>query len=252
MTKQTKTVLKTYFETGDTPTQQEFYNFIESYPNLTDNSQLDGIDSAVVPVYPPTQGTAYGISAKYNFVPSVGTATAAVVLPSGSPGNGCFFTNNGSSTVTVYPAVDDKFELLAVDTGYLVYPGETFFFYCRSSGVWQWFTPDPQNGLAFEYSACLTQTSTNAPTDTVSRDTLPVSPVWSRFSTGIYRFTSAGFWTAGKTFLYGPGGDSVGNTWGLLASGSEDYIIVRSFNTGGSNADSLLSNTPFTFLLSRI
>lgn len=35
MTAQTKTVIKTYFETGDKPTQSQFIDFIDSYQNVS-------------------------------------------------------------------------------------------------------------------------------------------------------------------------------------------------------------------------
>ena len=38
----TTTTLKTYFQTGDKPTQQNFYDLLESYLNLTDGGTIQG------------------------------------------------------------------------------------------------------------------------------------------------------------------------------------------------------------------
>ena len=50
----TRTTLKSYFETGDKPTQSEFAELIDGVPNLTDSSvsdaefaQLDGVTSPI-------------------------------------------------------------------------------------------------------------------------------------------------------------------------------------------------------------
>lgn len=247
-----KATLITYFETGDTPTGAQFTNLIDSYPNIVDNNQLDGVDDAVVPVYPPTQGTATGISALYNIVPSVAMATAAVVLPTAAPGKRCYISNTSTESITVFPASGNKFKLLTTDTGYLVYPGETFMFYGTSTTEWTWRSDAPMNGTVFEYAGVVTQSSTSAPTDVQSVNTYPAALSWSYQSTGIYRLNGTGLFTDTKTYVNGPNINSLGSQFGFSPSSSEDYVIFISESDSNSKTNGLYNGVPITVWTYRI
>jgi len=48
MSQVSRTVLKTYFNTGDTPNEAQFENFIESVPNITDDEAIMHVAKAEV------------------------------------------------------------------------------------------------------------------------------------------------------------------------------------------------------------
>jgi len=47
MTAQSRTTLKGYFNTGDTPTEAEFAHTIDSFHNLTDDGTAKKIDETI-------------------------------------------------------------------------------------------------------------------------------------------------------------------------------------------------------------
>ncbi|MFG0257419.1 MAG: hypothetical protein ACF8GE_05910 [Phycisphaerales bacterium JB043] len=49
---ESRDVLKTYFETGDVPTEQQFSNFIDSMVNLTGGLHVEGIGVITPPIAP--------------------------------------------------------------------------------------------------------------------------------------------------------------------------------------------------------
>ena len=83
MAQQTRTQLKTYFETGDTPTEAEFINLIDSLLNLTDDDLDDIAEGATNKHFSDTEKTKLsGIDdgAEVNVVDSVNTKTGVVVI----------------------------------------------------------------------------------------------------------------------------------------------------------------------------
>lgn len=243
MTAQTKPILKTYFETNDIPTQGQYADFIDSYPNVVDENQAVGIDSAVVPVYPPTQGTAYGISARYNFISSVGTNTAAIILPPATVGKMITVGSAVSNSVTVYPASGEKFDVIATNTGYLMYQRESITFMCLIAGEWTWISNAPENGHYFVYEALVSQSSTNAPTATVVRSNYPGTMTYGYSVTGQYTLTNTGNFPLATT-LISP--DSLMVSFGRVAvfSAADGNVInIRTANSADTSSNSILSNT---------
>jgi hypothetical protein len=71
MSKLSKAILKTFFETGDFPTQGQFAAFIDSSLNLLDDRKLLGLK-----VYSPTTGYEIGDTAIYNSAVYIAIAPA--------------------------------------------------------------------------------------------------------------------------------------------------------------------------------
>lgn len=107
MAQQTRTTLKTYFNTGDTPTEAQFIDLIDSSPNPTDDGTT-GSGSYVRATSPtlvtPTLGAATATSV--NKVAITAPATGATITPtdgttttlSGGTHSG---TNTGDQTITL-------------------------------------------------------------------------------------------------------------------------------------------------------
>lgn len=120
-----------------------------------------------------------------------------------------------------------------------------------ASGVPSWAAASGGGSSSLEYRALLTQAGTDAPTATVTKNTLGGTVVWTRVDTGIYKGTLSGAFTLNKTSVF------VGNTYGgtenmfitaaKRESANEVLVYVQDLNAGFSvqaNADAGLSATP--------
>lgn len=102
MAQKTKAELKAYFETGDVPTQSQFSDFIESYPNLTDLSvsetefgYLDGVTSNLQTQIDGKQDELTGLTAsvtELNYTDGV-TSNIQTQLDAKADLSGATFTN---------------------------------------------------------------------------------------------------------------------------------------------------------------
>lgn len=95
-----------------------------------------------------------------------------------------------------------------------------------------------------EYVALLTQTSTNAPTVTVLRNTLSGTVSWAYTSTGNYTGTLTGEFTGGKTVSFCNLSSDQDATHEMTAYRFGDNSIRVITYSSGAAANGLLTNTP--------
>lgn len=89
------------------------------------------------------------------------------------------------------------------------------------------------------YVAILNQASTNAPTDTVLKNTLGGDISWSYTATGTYRATLSGAFTVDKVVIFFTGDTNDNADYLAAANISANYIDIFTRN-GGVLADALL------------
>lgn len=88
------------------------------------------------------------------------------------------------------------------------------------------------------YTALLTQTGTDAPVAIILKNTLNVTPIWSRQNSGNYYFTLAGTFPSIKTGVLGS------KKYINMEISSSDAIVVNTFDTDDiTPMDDILSNT---------
>ena len=92
------------------------------------------------------------------------------------------------------------------------------------------------------YTATLTQSGTGAPVETVLGENEIGAIVWTRNGTGAYIGTLSSAFTAAKTWVIANSVDSTTQSVSIEAV-STSVIDVRSFNSGGSLSDDVLSVT---------
>jgi hypothetical protein len=84
-----KTILKTYFETNDTPRQQDFYEWMDSYWHMEDKIPAESLSINLNNTYAPISNSKYGLN------------PASVTDLAGMKRGDCYIqTTNGSSTGT--------------------------------------------------------------------------------------------------------------------------------------------------------
>jgi hypothetical protein len=128
--------IKTWFETGDVPTQQQFADFITSYRNLVDNNLLDGKDITGVGVYPSSQGTAYAITKWFNYLDTSGSGVSGAILPATAIGKEAFVINVGGFSLDIYPPSGSSINSLAANAPFKVGVGEWALFVALSGNTW--------------------------------------------------------------------------------------------------------------------
>lgn len=95
--------IKLWFETGDIPTQQQFADFITSFPNLVDNNQLDNIETGITAHAGGGQGSAYQLTKRFSSIDTVATALDSAKLPAGGTSKVAVVRNSAANAVNIYP-----------------------------------------------------------------------------------------------------------------------------------------------------
>lgn len=97
------------------------------------------------------------------------------------------------------------------------------------------------------YTALITQTGGNAPSETILRNTFSEVPVFSYISPGVYQIASDVF-TSGKTLVllgFGKAGSYGSISYDFVVHGDDptlSNIRIYSINTAGAPEDGLLTN----------
>lgn len=138
MASQSSTVLKTYFETGDVPTQTQFAEFIESYSNLVDNNALDLTETGITAHAGGGQASAYALTKLVSVVSTVATTNDSVKFPGALVGRKAFLFNKGANTLAAYPLSGGNFVNIAVDQALLVPVGYCLFVECVSENEYNY------------------------------------------------------------------------------------------------------------------
>lgn len=91
------------------------------------------------------------------------------------------------------------------------------------------------------YTALVSQSGTSAPTVNELNNEIGAI-VWTRISTGVYRGTLSGAFISSNTWTTAAFQENLGT--GYLKRAASSYVEIRTVNTGGSPADSIMNNTP--------
>ncbi len=140
------TTLKTYFETGDIPTESQFSDFISSFPNIVDGNLLIGSDIAITAHAGGGQGSAYQITKLVSQITTCATAGDSLKLPAALTGTNGWILNATVLSCNVFPDLGSNFangatnEPIALSGAYMlyyncVYPGQWLFYIVSGSGI---------------------------------------------------------------------------------------------------------------------
>lgn len=129
--------IKLWFETGDIPTQQQFADFITSYPNLVDNNQLDNIETGITAHAGGGQGSAYQITKRFSSVGTVATALDSVKLPTGATSKAVIIRNSAANAVNIFPQSGAFISKLGLNTALTLPQYCIAFFTCTDGTNWE-------------------------------------------------------------------------------------------------------------------
>ena len=144
MSQETRTQLKTYFETGDIPTEAQFINLIDSLLNITDDGELVNGESGIDAHVGGGQGSAYQLTKRVNMVDAVASDHDSVKLPEPDPGMILIVYMISSNILDVYPASGDYINKLAVNIPVEMVDTEIAIFSCHTASHWNMILYNPQ------------------------------------------------------------------------------------------------------------
>lgn len=239
------TTLKTYFETGDIPTESQCSDFVSSSPNIVDDNILINKNAAVIAVYPASQGTGTVITKKVTNISTAGAGTSGVTLVSMLIGNEYWISNNSGQTVNVYPPAGSLFSGLGINIPIKLEDGAMVHILCTINTLGSAILYRLPYMPKFTMWAKISQAGTSAPTYSVMKSDIPAGGTWARSSTGIYTFTLAGLFDTAKTYVTIESVNSSAYFATAYVSSSPNVITVETFNNIGVHVDSQLSNSLF-------
>lgn len=129
-----KSALESYFETGDVPTQSQYAELINAYPNLNDENMLIDSALAVTAVVPPVQATATELTKLTNVITVSAGGSGGVKLPSALAGRWCVVTNSAGYALSVFPQSGEQIKGLAPDSPQVLSVGDSYFFVSSATG----------------------------------------------------------------------------------------------------------------------
>ncbi len=151
--------IKTWFETGDIPTQSQFSDFITSYANLVDNNALDLFETSITAHAGGGQGSAYQLTKKLSVIATCATLFDSVKTSTAIVNRGFMLLNSGSTAAAVYPTSGEAFFGMANDSPIVLFPTCILKAKCTAAGVWSYQIVSQTGVVALPY---LSQTTPSA------------------------------------------------------------------------------------------
>ena len=124
------TTLKTYFETGDFPTQQEFIDLIDT---LANNGTLVG-SAAGLTATGTNQATALVITSAKNRIDTVAAGTGVKPNQTAAVGFSQTVQNEGANDLAYFPFLGDNILGQAVNTSVTISAGNQLTVFCYTAG----------------------------------------------------------------------------------------------------------------------
>lgn len=161
-TARSSAVLKTYFETGDIPTQQQFADWLTSYANIVDFNTLLDTETSITAHAGGGQGSAYALT-KYNSgIQIVNTAGDSVLLPSALINRSGVIVNYSAKAANVFPVSGQEINGLGVNVPVSLPNGYAMFYYSLFNSEW-YFEMKSLAGINVAASLSQASASTLAP-----------------------------------------------------------------------------------------
>lgn len=249
MAEQSSTTLKSYFETGDVPTEAQFAELIDSYQNKVDNNLFDGIDTTLIGVSPAAQGTATAITKRFSVAFTGGGPTTGFILPAASIGGDGYIFNKSSDLMYIYPPVGGGIYNQLANAPFIVPAYTTAHFQVVAANTYSIILSSDARFTPLNFKALISQAGTAAPTATILTNELPIAPVWAYVGVGNYSLTLTGYLTTGKIFARIQGALTGGYWASVNTLVSPNSVQIQTFNNIGAGVNGQLANTPLEILI---
>jgi len=128
MSEESRSQLKTYYETGDIPTEAQFENLIDSSPNIVDDSIMLGGNPTVTAFAGGGQANATILTALFSTVTVCASAGDSIRLPDAGAGRWVGVVNATPNACNIFPAAGSQIDVLGVNNPLSIASGERFLF----------------------------------------------------------------------------------------------------------------------------
>lgn len=118
MAEKTRVQLKSFFETGDTPSELEFQDLIDSCPNYKDDNDRYGRDIAITSFAGGGQANAYILTNAINVVTVCVNVNDSIKLPVGNISRVYTVYNKTGTQCAIYPCVGGEINQLGLNIGH--------------------------------------------------------------------------------------------------------------------------------------
>jgi len=130
--------LEAYFETGDTPTEAEFAELIESVPNFQDDAILFDFEFDIIAYSGGGQANAFVLTARNSTILTVAAPGDSVKFGTTTRALAVMVANISANSCDVFPPSGHQINSLGADTAYpLIGSRSAEFFYMGDS---RWMT----------------------------------------------------------------------------------------------------------------
>ena len=118
MAEKTRAELDAYFNTGDTPSDAQFQDLIDSTPNFQEDDYFYGKEINITAFVGGGQLSAYQLSKHLNVVTTVNNPLDSIKLPAGNVVRKIFICNFGGNALHIYPFIGGEINKLGVNIAY--------------------------------------------------------------------------------------------------------------------------------------
>lgn len=118
MAEKTRTELDAYFNTGDTPTEAQFQDLIDSIPNFQDDQDAYGKEINITAFNGGGQANAYILTKHISVITVAANPLDSIKLPIGNKVRTFLVLNYSGNAVNIYPPVGGRFNNLAINAPY--------------------------------------------------------------------------------------------------------------------------------------
>lgn len=124
MAEKTRNELDAYFNTGDTPTEVQFGNLIDSVPNLQDDCDKFGKEIAITAFNGGGQANAYELSNAINVVTVCANVDDSIKLPANNIVRTYNVYNKTGNQCAIFPCVGGEINQLGLNIGHAFASGK--------------------------------------------------------------------------------------------------------------------------------
>lgn len=136
MALKTRAELKAYFETGDTPTEAQFQDLMDSIPNFQDDEDHYAKEINITAFNGGGQANAYVLTKHISVITTVANHLDSVKMPTGDIIRTFLVLNYGANAVNLYPPIGGRFNNLAINAPYNIGVGTSWLAFNYDALKW--------------------------------------------------------------------------------------------------------------------
>ena len=136
MAEKTRAELDAYFNTGDTPTETQFQDLIDSIPNFQDDDDHYGKEINITAFNGGGQANAYVLTKHISVITTAVNPGDSIKLPTGNIARTFLVLNYSGNAIDLYPPVGGRINNLAINAQYNMGNGTSWLVFNYDNIKW--------------------------------------------------------------------------------------------------------------------